>query len=258
MLAKLVRPMRVAALSLVLASGAMLAGCFDIEAEMTFNPNESGDVKVRLGFDKEMGHVLDFLQTLAKYSDEPGFAVLSTGVCSQAALVKAPPDVRRHTRIRRYAVDSQLYCEVAVHVPKIDPKQPNPDGYGIFSFERTGPNRFRITLNLERIPDLTPFMMMGMMAQLQKNPQFGSRIRGAEMMEILEAAKKANVALTAMAMRGRHIQFTVRAPRIVSSSGAYEEDERSVTFRFRFAELTAMGMHTEARQGKVYAVEVAY
>jgi hypothetical protein len=235
-----------------------LAGCFDIEAEVQFNPNETGDMKVRLGFDREMGDVLDFVQTLAKFSDNPAAAVFSSGVCSQAALVQAPAEVQRHARVRQYMVGNQLYCEASVHLPQIEVQMPNPDGYGMFSFERTGPRRWRIALDLERLPDLTPFMMMGMMATLESDPRFGARIRGAEAMEIVAGAKKANVALMAMLMRGRHIKYTIRAPRIVSSIGAFERGDQAVVFRFKFDELMEMVMDETARQGKVYAVEVAY
>jgi hypothetical protein len=257
-LTALFRSVRPLGLVAVAVATLALGGCYDIEGELRFNADASGDAKLRIGLDRETDDVLAFVQTLARYSDDPKAAALSTGVCSQALLVKAPLDVKRNVRIQRYSEDERLFCEAAIRLPQIDPKVTNPDGYGVFSFTRSGPRRWQIELDFNRMPDLTPFMMMGMMAQLQKNPQFGDRIRGAEMIEIIEAAKKAYVAVTAIAMRGRHVQFTVRAPKIVSSVGAISDDGRAAVFRFSYADLARMMVDPSARAGKRYAVEVEY
>lgn len=258
MLTTLFRSARPLGLVVVAIFTLALGGCYDIEGELSFNPDASGEAKLRIGLDQETDDVLAFVQMLARYSNDPKAAALSTGVCSQALLVKAPPDVRRHMRIERYSEDDRLFCEAAMRLPQIDPKVANPDGYGVFTFSRAGARRWRMELDFERLPDLTPFMMMGMMAQLQKNPKFGDRIRGAEMVEIIEAAKKAYVAVAAITMRGRHVQFTVRAPKIVSSSGAVSDDGRAAVFRFSYADLARMMVDPAARAGKRYAVEIEY
>jgi len=249
---------RLVSLAAVLAATLALGGCYDIESEVRFNPNASGDAKVRIGFDSEANELFALIRTLAQFSDDPKAAVLSAGVCSQALLIKAPPDVKRHTRIQQYSEDDRLYCKVAMHLPQLDPKLPNPDGYGILTFTRSGPRRWQIELDLDRMPDLTPFLMLAMMSELRKNPSFGDRIRGAEMNEIIAAAKKAYIALTAIAMRGRHVQLTIRAPKIVSSVGAVSDDGRAAVFRFSYTEIAKMMVDPTARAGKRYAVEVEY
>lgn len=252
------RPVRALAVTLALVASAFLGGCFDLEAEFRFNPDATGDTTLRIGFDKEMEDVFALARTVAKFSDQPAVAVLSSGVCSSAALAKAPAEVKRRVHVRKYMEGQRLICETAVHVPVIDSSGPNPDSLGIFSMVQTAPRRWHLSLDFDRVPDLTPFMMMGLMQQLQKHPEYGEQVRGAEMMEIVAAAKRANIALMTMAMRGRQIQLTVKAPRIVSSVGATSADAGSVVFRIGYAELARLLLDEDARRGKRYEVEVEY
>lgn len=225
---------------------------------MRFNPDSTGDAKVRLGLDKEMDDLFAFLKTLARFSDDPRAAALSEGVCSQALLAKAPSDVRHQIRVQKYSENERLFCEVVVRLPQLDPTTANPDGYGMLTFSRSGPRRWRVELDLDRMPDLTPFMMLGLMAQLQKDPGLAAGLGGPQMEEILASAKKAYVALAAIGMRGRHVQLTIRAPKIVSSVGAVSDDGRAAVFRFSYTELAKMMVDATARAGKRYAVEVEY
>lgn len=252
------RPVRAFAVALALVASAFLGGCFDLEAEFRFNPDATGDTVVRMGFDKEMEDVFALVRTVAKYSTSPAVAALSSGVCSPAALAKAPAEIKQRVHLRKYMDGKRLVCESAVHVPVIDPSGPKPDSLGIFSMVQTAPRRWHLALDFDRVPDLTPFMMMALMQKLQDNPAYNGQIRGDEMMEIVAAAKKADIAFMTMAMRGRQVQLTVKAPRIVSSVGATSADATSVVFRMGYDELTRLLLDKDARHGKRYEVEVEY
>lgn len=234
-----------------------LAGCLDVEQDVSFNTDGTATVTARLAVDKEMEDVYAAAEALAKLSPDPKLAALAAGVCSQAAIEAARP-ANPNVTARRFLAGDRSICEVRKSAVELSPDKVDPLGLGIMTMTRTGPREMDIALDLARVPDITPLLMLALVGELQKRPEFQSGVPDSEMTALTEKLKRGVTALTTVAMRNRYVQVTFEAPRIVAAEGAVSNDGKRARFRLSYAELADLVLKPEARRGKRYRVAVAY
>lgn len=234
-----------------------LAGCLDVEQDVSFMPDGTATVTARLAVDKEMEDVYTAVEALAKLSTDPKLAPYAQGVCSPASVAAARPG-KPPVDARRYIAGNRSVCEVRKSAVELSPDKVDPLGLGIMTMTRTGPREMDIVLDLSRVPDITPMLMLALLGELQKRPEFERGVPDADMTALTDKLKKGMTALTAVAMRNRYVQVTFEAPRILAAEGAATNDGKRARFRLSYAELAELALDPAARRGKRYRVTVAY
>lgn len=152
----------------------------------------------------------------------------------------------------------RFVCDLCFRVPNIDPKVANPDGLDIFTFRAAGPRQWEITLDLDKMPDLSVPMMLGLVEMVNKQTVGSTPLTAPDLVALTEKMKRAALAVTRLGVRNHYIDFRVVAPRVVSSQGAYTSDATSARFRLSFVELMDMLLRPAARSGRRFQVVVGH
>lgn len=249
---------RLAVVVLVLLGAMPLAGCYDIEGELRVNADSSGNVILRVAFEREMEHIFAAMEAMAKHSPDANAALFSTGICNgaNAAGAQLPPEAQFVAR--QFVEGDRFVCDFRLRLPTIDPKVANPDGLDIFTFRAAGPRQWDITLDFEKMPDLSVPMMLGLMEMVNKQTGGSTPLSAPDLIALAEKMKRGSLALTRLGMRNHYIDLRIVAPRVLSSQGAYMADATSARFRLSFVEFVDMLLRPEARSGRRFHVVVAY
>jgi hypothetical protein len=236
----------------------ILTGCMDMENALRF---ESGSVVLtsRFVFDKEMEDVFGYLEYVARLSKNPEAAVLTTGVCASLGVAGASAPEGTTITSRQYKEGDHLVCELRVRAKELSGEAQNIAGLDFFTITDNAKLRQKqLNIDFEKLPDISPFLMAGLTEQAKQNPDFAGSLSNRDMVELLERTKRAMIAATVMAARGRYVDFSVSGARIVETDGKIAGDGRSAKLRMTYAELAEILLNPEARHNKRFFAVVAY
>ena len=235
-----------------------LTGCLDIEADFKATQDGGGSVVGRLALERELEDVFIAVQAFARLHNEAKIAVMGRGICAAAGAIAEQEGAPVRFVSRQYMAGDRLICDFSTTVPKIDPATSNPDGLGIFSLERPAANQWRVTLDLDKVPDLVPFLSISLNDALRKNPQIAPDVSGRDLIELTEKVQRATSTLVAMAFRDHHLQLSFTGTRIVDAEGATSNDGRTATFRIPIREVLKLATDQQARLGRKLSVTLEY
>lgn len=231
-----------------------LAGCLDVEQDIAFQGDGTATITARVAFDREAEEVYAAVEAAARLSGDPTLAAAASGgFCSPGMTQALPGGVPATLEVAKRIEGTRVICEVRKSGVQLTPEMVDPLGLGVVTYARRGPRQLDVALDLEKLPDLTPFLMTYLLDELQKRPEVRNATR-AGVYDLTEKIKRAATAMTAMAMRDRYVQLTVSAPRIVASTGVSARDAHSARLRLTFAELVDLMTRPEARRGRRFAV----
>jgi hypothetical protein len=236
----------------------LLGGCLDVENAIKFESNGGVQLTSRMAFDKEMDDVLAYVEYIARLSKNPEAATVSTGLCSAVSVAgaQAPPDIQLTSR--QFVEQNRLVCEIRVRAKELSNEAQNLGGLDFFTIEDNASARQKtLRIDFEKLPDLSPFLMVGVMEQFKKSPDLAQNLSNREAFELLERTKKAFKAMTAMTLRNRYVELTVNG-RILETDGQFSPDGKSAKLRLTYEELVDILLTPEARKGRKFSVVVAY
>jgi hypothetical protein len=246
------------AIACFLAITAILGGCMDLENTLRL---ESGAVTVtsRMVFDKEMEDVFAYIEYVAGISKNPDAAIVSSGLCASLGVAGASAPEGTTITSRQYKEQDRLVCEVRVRTRNLPEELQNLGGLDFFTITENPQLRQKtLVIDFEKLPDLSPFLMAGMVEQIKKNAEFSETVSNKDMVELMGRTKTALIAIATMGARGRYVEFAVTGARIIETDGKISDDGRSARLRMTYAELVEMLLNPSARRGKKFFVTVAF
>lgn len=252
---------RIAALVLMSVG---LAGCYNVDATVTFKDDGTAAMTGRLDFPRDAVHVAEFYKAIMalrpetkKYFDE--------GLChSVEKLVALNPHQNVDLKTREYTTDDRFGCgflheagDSAVLVDKIQQALGSSDT--VLTIEQLAPRRARIELDFNKMPDFSQMLpgliMLGAM-------QYGGPGQGlpdmAAVDKISKAYAEAALAMARMSASNNHLQLAIKARRVIETNGV--KDGNLVKFRWSWEEFVRLMVKpSEGRsEAKVYFAVIDY
>ena len=225
-----------AAIACFVAITAILACPWISRARCDF---ESGAVTVtsRMMFDKEMEDVFAYIEYIAGISKNPDAAIVSTGLCASLGVAGASAPEGTTITSRQYKEQDRLVCEVRVRTRNLPEELQNLGGLDFFTITENPQLRQKtLVIDFEKLPDLSPFLMAGMVEQMKKNAEFSETVSNKDMVELMGRTKTALIAIATMGVRGRYVEFAVTGARIIETDGKISDDGRSARLRMTYGE----------------------
>ena len=234
----------------VIAASLGLAACYDIEAKLAFSPDATANVDAGLRFDADMSEVFGFVEALAQL--KPEGALVKDGLCNAIGILGAASPVQGvELTGKQWKAGDRFHCQASGKVGDLKLIETNPEVSQFFEIKPLGGKRYRVSLNLGNIPDLSNFMMDAMVKDLTG----GQRPSEQNLQGLYKKYVSASLALTRITMRDRYVDLSISAPRIIESNGQVAADGKSVRFRYTSEEMTLLMLDVNARKGKnLYAV----
>ena len=225
-------------------ASTMLAGCYNVDATMTFKGDGTAAVTSRLDFPRDAEHVANLYKAIMELSPETK-KYFNEGLChSVEKLAATNPQNTIDLRAREYTTDTRFGCgflyeagDSAILIDKIKQSLGTTDT--VLKIEQLAPRRARIEADFNNMPDLSQMMpgliMLGAM-------KYGGSSQGLPNMDavnkISKAYAEAALAMTRMSASNNHIQLTIKARKIVETNGVREGD--LVKFRWTWEAFTRL------------------
>lgn len=232
-----------------------LAGCFDIEQRLTFDPAGTATMEVSLHFDRAMEDVVTLLEAYAQFSPEA--EKFKGGVCAAAQrFAEADTTNKVPLQAKQFQSGDRFVCQFRINLGDparlvtSDPKDP-VEVTALF-----GKHRYRLSVDMSKIPDFSTEALAELSAALKE--QFPHTLPEGGLAELWAKHLNAALAMTRILMPNRYVQFTVAAPRILDSNGTLAANGESVSFRLTFAEITALALDANARKDKKFFAVIEY
>lgn len=252
---------RFAAVSLV---GLGLAGCYNVDATVTFKDSGTAAVTSRLDFPRDAEHVANLYKAIMELRPDTS-EIFNEGLCHAVEKMAAKnPQTSIDLRAREYTTENRFGCgflyeagDSAILVDKIKQSLGNSDTP--IKIEQLAPRRARIEIDFNKMPDLSQMMpgliMLGAM-------KYGGPSQGLPNMEavskISKAYAEAALAMTRMSAPNNHLQLTIKARKVVETNGVREGE--LVKFRWSWEEfIRLMVKPTEGKsESKIYYAVIDY
>jgi hypothetical protein len=224
--------------------GTSLAGCYDIDATVSFKPDGTASMTTRLDFPRDAEHVANLYK--AVMAMQPGFGkYFDEGLCRSVEKMAAENTAQQiNLKAREYTTDTRFGCgflyDAGDSAALIDQlKQAPSQSAGVFRLEELAPRRVRIEIDFSKMPDMTKLMpgliMLGTM-------KYGGPNQGIPSMEAIDRVSKAYVdaalAMARMSAPNNHVQFAIRARKVIDTNG--EQSGDLVKFRWSWEEFTRL------------------
>jgi hypothetical protein len=249
---------RIRAWLAVAVAAVLLAGCYDLDIKIEVDAQGQAKGGVTLGFDPEMQDVFKVIEYFAKNDTDEKARLIDAGLCNAFRPDNPHLPMPLQFTSRQYAADGKFFCALestqTVKVAEINPMMT----LGVLNVDSAKPRELALNFNLERLPDLTPFLGIGIMSELQKRQTAGQLKPGADPDEAVRVLTRAMIASNAIAMRGRKVRLAVTGQRVVATNGIRSADGRTATFEFSADEFARMILDKDARAGKKYSLTLAY
>ena len=251
-------------LACIAIAGIGLAGCYNLDATLSFRNDGTATATSRFDFPRDAEHVFKFYQAILEL--QPASAkIVENGLCQSVqnlgALNKAAPvDIQG----REYTTDDRFGCgflvELGDSAQVIDRLKQSPtQAAQILSLEHLAPRRVKITFDFNNVPDFAQMMpglvMLGAM-------RYGAPGQGlpnmAAVQKLTDAYADAALAMTRMAAANNHIQFAIKARNVIETNG--EQDGDLVRFRWSAEEFMRLVVKRDDREPaeRVYYAVIEY
>ncbi|MGI9477197.1 MAG: hypothetical protein ACR2PI_10880 [Hyphomicrobiaceae bacterium] len=245
-------------------ASTMLAGCYNVDATVTFKDDGTAAVTSRLDFPRDAEHVANLYKAIMELRPETS-KYFNEGLChSVEKLAATNPQNTIDVRAREYTTDTRYGCgflyeagDSAILIDKVKQSLGTTDT--VFKIEQLAPRRARIEMDFSNMPDLSQMMpgliMLGAM-------KYGGTSQGMPNMDavnkISKAYAEAALAMTRMSAPNNHIQLTIKARKIVDTNGTREGN--LVKFRWSWEEFTRLMVKpTDGKaEAKVYYAVIDY
>ncbi len=253
---------RVAVLALVAVG---LAGCYDVETTLTFQQDGTAKITSRMDLPRDAEHVAKLYQAMLEL--QPGMnRFFDEGICKSfekfASL--SPYSQQYSLKAHEYTTEARFGCgflyEAGDTGPLVDNLKLAPMYTGnLVKVREVSPGRLRIELDFNNMPDLGRLMpgmvMMGAM-KYQKPGQPMPDMAAID--KLTKAYVEASLAMARMSAPNNHIQFAIKARKIIETNGEQEGD--LVRFRWGWEEMTRLLLKPSdvAQQDKVFYALVEY
>jgi len=241
-----------------------LAGCYNVDATVTFKDDGTAAVTSRLDFPRDAEHVANLYKAIMELKPETS-KFFNDGLChSVEKLAALNPQKSFDLRAREYTTDTRFGCgflyeagDSAILIDKI--KQSLGSADSVLKIEQLAPRRARIEIDFNNMPDISQMMpgliMLGAM-------KYGGPSQGLPNMEAVNKISKAYaaaaLAMTRMSAPNNHLQLTIKARKIVETNGVREGN--LVKFRWSWEEFTRLMVKpTEGKpESKIYFAVIDY
>jgi hypothetical protein len=239
-------------------TAVLLAGCYDTDMTIQVDAQGQATASLKLGFDKEMEDVFKAVQLFGKMDTNENGRLIENGLCNALSSDNPALPMPKQLASRQYAANNRFYCEFfspqKFKITDIDPIM----SLGAMQIDAAKSRELTININLDRLPDLTPLLGIGVMSELERRQAAGQLRPGVDPDELTRTMIKAMIAFNAISMRGRKVRMAVTAPRIVSTTGVKSADGKTASFEWTAEEFGKLWLDKDARAGKKYSLTLAY
>jgi hypothetical protein len=250
--------------ALVALAGVGLAGCYDVDATITFREDGTAAATSRFDFPRDAEHVFKFYQAILEL--QPASAkYFENGLCRSVEHFGAMNKPRPiEIQGREYTTEDRFGCgflmELGDSAQVIDSLKNLPTQQAnVLRFEHLSPRRVKISFDFNNVPDFAQVMPGLVMLGAMKYGQPGQGLPNmAAVQKLADAYADAALAMTRMSAPNNHIQFAIKARRIVETNG--EQDGDLVRFRWSFEEFTRLMVKRGegAPEDRVYYAVIDY
>jgi hypothetical protein len=241
-----------------------LAGCYNVDATVTFGADGDATVTGRLDFPRDAVHVANLYRAVLELRPETSKFV-NDGLCQGAEKLAAlNPTQPVPLRAREYTTETRFGCgflyEAGDSAALVEKLVQVPGGAGnVFKTEPVGPRRVRFEIDFNNMPDLSQalpgLIMLGAM-------QYGGPGNGMPNMaaidKITKAYAEAALAMARMSASGNHIQYAIKARRVIETNG--KQEGNLVRFRWSWEDFIRLMIKPTAGapESKIYYAVIEY
>jgi hypothetical protein len=228
----------------ILLASIGLAGCYDVDATLTFKPDGTAAMTSRIDFPRDAKYVADLYKAvmalnpaMSRFFDE--------GLChSVEKFAAAAPQKTFEIKAHEYTTDKRFGCgflyEAGDTAALIDKLKSAPAATSnVLKIWEVAPRRVRIELdfnNMQGVSKMMPgLIMLGAM-------KYGTPGQGLPNMEAVNKISKtyvdASLAVARMSAANNHLQFTIKARKVIDTNGKRDGD--LVKFRWSWERFTRL------------------
>lgn len=250
--------------ALVALAGVGLAGCYNVDATITFRDDGTAAATSRFDFPRDAEHVFKFYQAIMEL--QPVTAkIVDKGLCQSVEHLGAHARPRPiEIQGRQYTTADRFGCgflmELGDSAQVIDRLQQSPaQQANILTLEDMGPRRVKVSLDFNNVPDFAQVMPGLVMLGAMKYGQPGQGLPNmAAVKKLADLYADAALATVRMSAPDNHIQFAIKARKVVETNGAQEGD--LVRFRWTSEEFTRLLVKREdgTAEDKVFYAVIEY
>jgi hypothetical protein len=241
-----------------------LAGCYDVDATLTFKPDGTAAMTSRFDFPRDAKHVAHLYKAVMNLSPDLD-KFFDEGLCHSvekfAALV---PQKAFEIRAREYTTDKRFGCgflyEAGDTAALIDKLKSAPTvTSNVLKIWEVAPRRVRIELDFSKQQDVSKFMPGFILLGAMKYAKPGQAAPTMEAVtKVSQAYVAASLAVARMSAANNHLQFTIKALKVIETNG--EQDGDLVKFRWGWEQFTQLMLEPSAvkPEAKMFYAVVEY
>jgi hypothetical protein len=223
-------------LACIAIAGIGLAGCYNLDATLSFRDDGTAAATTRFDFPRDAEHVFKFYQAILEL--QPASAkFVENGLCQSAQkLGSLNPGQPIDIQGREYTTEDRFGCGFIVQLGDsaqvVDRLKQSPtQAAQILSLEHLAPRRVKITFDFNNVPDLAQMMPGLVMLGAMKYGMPGQGLPNmSAVQKLANAYADAALAMTRMSAPDNHIQFAIKARSVIETNG--EQDGDLVRFRW--------------------------
>ena len=251
-------------LAIVALMSVGLAGCYDIDATLTFKADGSSALSGRLDFPRDAKHVADLYKALMGL--QPGMsAIFDDGLCASiekgAAMI---PQAALDLKTREYTTDARFGCGILYEAGNTDALigklSSMPTGTSnVLKVEKIAPQRVRIELDFNNMPDLKQVLPGLVMLGALKYGTPGQGVPDIKAInKVAELYAEASLAMARMMAPSNRVQLAIRAAKVIDTNG--DRDGDLVKFRWTWEEFVRLMLKPAEgnREAKIFYAVVEY
>lgn len=250
--------------AVVALAGVAVAGCYNVDATVTFRDDGTAAMTSRLDFPRDAVHIANFYKALMQVQPQTQ-KFFDEGLCQSVEKFAAmSPRNTIDLKAREYTTDTRFGCgfiyEAGDSAALMDKGQ---KGLGaansVLKIEPLAPRRARIEINFNNMPDFSQMMpgliMLGAM-------KYGTPGQGFPNMDavnkVTEAYAEAALAMARMSAPNNHLRLAIKARRVIETNGVQEGD--LIKFEWSWEEFTRLMVKPKDGQPstKVYYAVIEY
>lgn len=245
-------------------AGIGLTGCYNIDATITFRDDGTAAATSRFDFPRDAEHVFKFYRAILEL--QPASAkFVENGLCQSVeklgALNKRDPI---EIQGRDYTTEDRFGCgfivELGDSAQVIDRLKQSPaQTLNILSLEHLAPRRVKITFDFNNVPDFAQMMPGLVMLGAMKYGTPGQGLPNmAAVQKLTDGYADAALAITRMSAPNNHIQFSIKARKVIETNG--QPDGDLVRFRWSAEEFIRLMVKRDDREpsDRVYYAIIEY
>jgi len=250
--------------AVVALAGVGLAGCYNVDATITFRDDGTAAATSQFDFPRDAEHVFKFYQAIMELQPVTAKFV-EKGLCQSVEHLGAnakprPIDIQG----RQYTTEDRFGCgflmELGDSAQVIDRlKQLPRQQANVLTIEELAPRRVKVSLDFNNVPDFAQVMPGLVMLGAMKYGQPGQGLPNmAAVKKLADAYADAALATVRMSAPNNHIQFAIKARQVIETNGVQEGD--LVRFRWTAGEFTRLMVKRDegSTEDKIFYAVIEY